>query len=271
MADEIMLNGLLVTTLLLSLVLIIVSSAALGRKLADLEIQVEKGIQGAPRIQSIVNLRVHMNRLLLGLCFFLIPVLLLADSPLLWRTWVNRILFLVMLSSYSISSVLDWLDERKQVRLLIAEEDALHEKLVRQAAEAEAHRDADVLADRDSYRQMAEEAIGRLEQAVKDGVPSGQVVLPVLVPVVPEHSSPATPEQLAVAGRQTMRARLVAAAVSAGQQPRENPSEPPVPDPMESVDVATIQPEAIQAITDAVRHGQDGQDGQDDQSRRHRS
>jgi hypothetical protein len=40
---------------------------------------------------------------------------------------------------------------------------------------------------------------------------------------------------------------------------------------MESVDVATIQPEAIQAITDAVRHGQDGQDGQDDQSRRHRS
>lgn len=252
MTDEIILEGLLIATLLLSLILIVFSSAALGRKLADLEVQTEKGIQGAPRIQSRVNLRVHMNRLLLGLCFFLIPVLLLSDAPIGWRTWVNRILFLVMLASYTVSSILDWLDERKQVRLLIAAEDALHERLVRQAAEAEARRDADVLADRDSYRQMAEEAIGRLEQAIKDGVPTGQIVLPVVAAVVPEHSSPSTPEQRAVAAKQTMRARLVAAADAAGQEPRESLPEPSVPDPLASVDVASIQPEAVQMIADAV-------------------
>jgi hypothetical protein len=265
MTDEIMLEGLLVATLLLSLVLIIFSSAALGRKLADLEIQIEKGVHGAPRIQSMVNLRVHFNRLLLGLCFFLIPVLLLADAPLIWRTWVNRILFLVMLTSYTVSAILDWLDERKQVRLLIAAEDALHERLVVQAAVAEARREADVLADRDSYRQMAEEAIARFEQAIKAGVPPGHICVPVLAAVVPEHSSPATPEQIATAARQTMRARLVAAADAAGQEPRESLPEPPPPAPNPEVDVASIQPEAVQMIADAIRNDQD------DQSRRHQS
>jgi hypothetical protein len=171
----------------------------------------------------------------------------------MWRTWVNRILFLVMLASYTISSILDWLDERKQVRLLIAAEDALHERLVRQATEAEARRDADLLADRDSYRQMAEEAIARFEQAIQDGVPPGHICVPVLAAVVPEHSSPATPEQIATAARQTMRARLVAATEASGQEPRESPPEPPAPDPLASVDVASIQPEAVQAIADAVQ------------------
>jgi hypothetical protein len=174
MTDELVLNGLLVATLLLSLILVIFSSAALGRKMADLEVQIEKGVQGAPRIQSRVNLRVHMNRLLLGLCFFLIPVLLLADAPSIWRTWVNRALFLVMLASYTISSILDWFDERKQMRLLIAEENK-------------------------------------------------------------------------------MMARLMAAARAPGQEPRESLPEPPAPDPMESVDVASIQPEAVEMIADAVQ------------------
>jgi hypothetical protein len=50
-----------------------------------------------------------------------------------------------------------------------------------------------------------------------------------------------------------MMARLMAAARAPGQETHEIVIGPPAPDPIESVDVASIQPEAVEMIADAVQ------------------
>jgi hypothetical protein len=259
MTTDEFLDGLLIASIVLSTCLLLIAMAGLGRRFADWELQTERKIVGVSRIQAAIAIRGQIGTVLLAFVFVIINIMLFVESPQIARMWVNRVAWTLLLTLLLVHAVVDWMAERKQVRLLIAEEDAMTERLIARAAEAESRREAEVLADRDSYRQMAEEAIGRLEQAIKDGVPAGQIVLPVLAPVVPEHSSPSTPEQRAVAARQTMRARLVAATVSAGQDPGESMPEPPVPDPLASVDVASIQPEAVQAIADAVQEHHEGQ------------
>ena len=120
MVDPVLFVLLLLTTML-GVMLVVASSAAFGRILADLEYQYEAGLNGVRRIQSRINLRTHGNRILLGLLALVSGVLALSDVPDFWRIWVVRALFVFVLAGYTVSSILDWLDERKQVRILLRE------------------------------------------------------------------------------------------------------------------------------------------------------
>lgn len=120
--DELILAWLLGVSIVLSVLLALASMAALGRKLADLEYQIAAGINGVRQIQAWINVRTHANRVFLGLAFLATSILLVADTPVLWRTWVGRVLFILVLGSYTAASVLDWFDERRQVHLLLKEQ-----------------------------------------------------------------------------------------------------------------------------------------------------
>lgn len=122
--DDDVLFWLLVGTVAVSLLLVMASTATLGRKLADIEYQYETGLNGVRRIQSWINVRMHANRILLGLAFLVTSILTLANAPDPVRIWVGRVLLLGVLLSYTVSSILDWRDERRQVRMLLRDEGA---------------------------------------------------------------------------------------------------------------------------------------------------
>ena len=124
--DDPVLGVLLMLTTVLGVLLILVSSAAFGRILADLEYQYAAGLNGVRRIQSRVNLRTHGNRVFLGLLALITGVLAFTDVPDFGRIWVTRALFVGVLLGYTLSSILDWIDERKQVRLILKERDMEH-------------------------------------------------------------------------------------------------------------------------------------------------
>jgi hypothetical protein len=120
--------ALLIATVALSVLLVLISTATVGRILADLEYQYATGLDGVRRIQSYVNLRTHGNRVWLGLFALTVSILSLTDVSLLWRTWVGRLMFLAVLTSYAVSSCLDWRAERQQVRLLLRERERERER-----------------------------------------------------------------------------------------------------------------------------------------------
>jgi hypothetical protein len=112
-----------VAAIVLGVLLLLASAAAFGRILADLEYQLAAGLNGVRRIQSHINLRTHGNRIGLALFTLVAGVLGLLDAGPAWREWVARALFLAVLAGYTVSSILDWLAERAQVRLLLRERD----------------------------------------------------------------------------------------------------------------------------------------------------
>ena len=120
--DDPILFWLLFLTTGLSVLLVLISSATLGRKLSDIEYQRAAGLNGVLSIQARINARTHANRVLLGLTFLLSSILTLADTDLLMRTWVVRVMFIAVILAYTVSSALDWLDERAQVHLNLAKE-----------------------------------------------------------------------------------------------------------------------------------------------------
>lgn len=72
-----------------------------------------------------------------------------------------------------------------------------------------------------SYRQMADEAIARLEQAAAVyRREHGEAAMPTMADVLPEHQSPITDAARKIADIATLRARLVAAALGLRQRPR---------------------------------------------------
>lgn len=121
MMDDPVLVGLLAAIIGMALLLLLFSTATLGRKLSDIEYQRAAGTNGVSRIQSIINARTHANRVFLALTFLVVSVLGFVDFPPVVESWVARTLFLLMLGSYTVASVLDWIDERAQVRLLLRE------------------------------------------------------------------------------------------------------------------------------------------------------
>ena len=79
-------------------------------------------------------------------------------------------------------------------------------------------------ADTASWKQMAVEAMGNLENAtVKIRELTGAPQPPALIAVIPERSSPPTEKQVATADIATMRARLVAANLNMGLEEKEEP------------------------------------------------
>ncbi len=69
----------------------------------------------------------------------------------------------------------------------------------------------DIKSERDSYKEIAEEAVAKMEKVANERLKlAGQPHFTPLAPVVPEHNSPTTEAQQEAADLQTMRARLVA-------------------------------------------------------------
>lgn len=202
MTLSIVLDALLIVSLGLAIGLACVALAALGRKIADLEFQIVRGISGVPRLQSWITIRSQIGNIGLGVVFTAINILLLAGAPEIVRMWVNRVLWTALLAVVLASAVLDWIAERKQVRILIAEQ-------------------AGALT---SYKEMAEEAVANLEAA--GAAHSPHTPLPPLAAVLPEHSSPTTAQQRETAEIATMRARLVAANLALGIEPEHEGDEP---------------------------------------------
>ena len=226
MIDEGVLDGLLVLALVLSVILVLISSAATGRRISDLEYQREAGLNGIRKIQAHINIRAHLGRVLLGLLFIVVTVLLLADAPMHWRTVTYRTLYAALLLYFVVSAVLDWLGDRQQMKLTMADDASALATIVASAARATASQ-----AAVDSYRSMADEAVKQLEDAANtDRATHGLDPLEVLAAVVPEHNSPVTEQQAETAAVATMRARLTAASLSLGVGPKpadETPKEKP--------------------------------------------
>lgn len=79
-----------------------------------------------------------------------------------------------------------------------------------------------------SWKQMTKEATSNLERAAIIYGPKAdpkQVPIPLVAPVVAEHSSPVTPSQEATAEMATERAKLVAATLKLGLHARPPSSE----------------------------------------------
>lgn len=121
MMDDPVLVGLLIAIIVMAVLLLLFSTATLGRKLSDIEYQRAAGVNGVDRIQAIINARTHANRVFLALTFLIASILGFVDVPPEIKTWVTRVLFLMMLGFYTSSSVFDWADEKRQVAMLIRE------------------------------------------------------------------------------------------------------------------------------------------------------
>lgn len=119
MNEAVVRDGLLVVALVFSALLMLVSGAMCGRKLAEIEYQREAGINGVQRIEAWINLRTHVNRVVLGTSFMIPTFLSLGDLLPATRMWISWGVLIGMLMLYVISSILDWLDERRQVKLLM--------------------------------------------------------------------------------------------------------------------------------------------------------
>lgn len=97
----------------------------------------------------------------------------------------------------------------------------------------------EVDSQRKSYKEIAEEAVAAVEKTAREVFQTaGKRPVLSLAPVVPEHSSPVTPEQQETAELQTMRARVTAATLALGLPARE-PGEPALDKEAEVVRKAT--------------------------------
>lgn len=107
----------LIGIIILSGLLVVASSATLGRKLADIEYQRAARINGVLRIQAYINARTHGNRVYMGVVFLTSSILSLLPTDPEWRLSVTRVLLLSMLGSYTVASILDWIDEHRIMQL----------------------------------------------------------------------------------------------------------------------------------------------------------
>ena len=122
--DETMLyHALIVIALGLSVVLVIFSSAAGGRKLADRDVMHIAGINGVRSLEISIKLRIAFCRLVLGLAFGVVCILTFIPESAPWRGWFGRIALVGTLGLFSFASVKDWIDDQKQLRLVASERD----------------------------------------------------------------------------------------------------------------------------------------------------
>lgn len=212
-AEEYGLLSLLIFLLTAGAILALASGMTLGRKLADLSYQRATGINGINRVQSVINIRTHANRIQLGLLFVIVSVLSLLEVSPVIQAWVARVLFSWVLICYAASSLLDWRDDDRIMRMQLTEQAAA--RVVREASltEAEGRRAADTDEALESYRQIASEAVECLESATNVlRETQGKPPIEPLPAVAPEHSSPVSGRQVETARIATLRARAAAAA-----------------------------------------------------------
>lgn len=117
--EELTLLALNVIAIIMSLILSIVSAFSVGRHLGDIEYQRVARLNGIRLIQSWVNIRIHTNRFILAVTYGLTSLMIFLNVDLFLRTWISRILFIVVLIIFTVSSILDWMAERKQIVALM--------------------------------------------------------------------------------------------------------------------------------------------------------
>jgi hypothetical protein len=95
--------------------------------------------------------------------------------------------------------------------------------MFRQLNEANDQRLRDRTSERDSYKEIANEAMAALERRVNENLhTAGKQPFTAIAPVVPEHNSPVSEKQQQTADLQTLRARLTAATLALGMPARES-------------------------------------------------
>jgi hypothetical protein len=109
MNEETLRDGVIMLAGVLSVVLVIFASASAGRKFTDRDLLMLRGINGVRRIE-------------------IISIMTLADAPGEWRAWFFRASLLAVLMSFTVSAVLDWIDDRAQLRMVMQEEFRVAEK-----------------------------------------------------------------------------------------------------------------------------------------------
>lgn len=119
MDETYILNVLFVAVLLMSIILIIVSAASLGKQLGDAEYQQAMGLNGIRRLQSNINIRKHVTRLYLGFVFCIVGFIAFTATDLITRMWISRILFATMLAMFTYTCIFDWYDEYKQLKIIM--------------------------------------------------------------------------------------------------------------------------------------------------------
>lgn len=219
--DEVILYYLLWASLISSCLCLGLSTAMVGRKVTMLSYQKMKGINGSAHIESVRNVRTHSMRVLVGITFAMIAILLLADSWVMVRQWVNRILFVLIPLLYFITSILDWNGEDKQLEIELEEDSIRKDQDAAAAVRLVKTTTEKLQADNNSWKEMASEAVENLAiAAANNRISRGEAPTPGMAAVVPEHSSPITPEQKLDAERATIRAKLVASTLELGLPPR---------------------------------------------------
>lgn len=123
MDEEKFLNGILWLSVLISMPLLIVSLMAVGKHFAELQYQILRQLNGIRRIQSHVNLRTHGNRTIFALVYIVVAISGLFSVDMELRSWISRILFLLLLVAFTVSALLDWHAEHAQLRILLHFED----------------------------------------------------------------------------------------------------------------------------------------------------
>jgi hypothetical protein len=93
----------------------------LGAVLADLEYLLQKGHDGVNRVQAFENVRTHLTRVVIAVLFLAIGLLALVQAP--YRGEISRWLLILAAMLIAVGSVVDWLDRRKKVLLIMREEE----------------------------------------------------------------------------------------------------------------------------------------------------
>lgn len=117
--DDIILEIIVWLCVFLSVILFIFSTAAFGSQYSDLQYQKEAGINGPRQIQSKINIRINSNRMLVAFVFAGASIIMIADVNIYLRGWIVRLGFLSILIAFTISSVLDWVAHKKQIKYLM--------------------------------------------------------------------------------------------------------------------------------------------------------
>jgi hypothetical protein len=117
--DESILPILYYVSIVLSILLLFVSTAILGRQVGDLEYQIAAKTNGIRRTQSWVNIRTHSNRIVMAIAFLATAIIGLADLFYPYGPWIGRSLFILVIIVFTISSIMDWIAENKQVSMLM--------------------------------------------------------------------------------------------------------------------------------------------------------
>lgn len=119
MTEKAILDALFNFTAFVSLLLVIISTVSLGKQIADIEYQMTMHLNGIRRLESNINFRKHLGRLIVGFIFLSVTITAYMSMPIIYRTWIARIEFVSLLTYMFISSILDWIAEYKQLHILM--------------------------------------------------------------------------------------------------------------------------------------------------------